>query len=681
MKKFIQGPYGTGKTTLALQYLQDYFADGNLAHQLLILVPQRTLGRVYQQVLSQLQYPNTASVEVITFSGLAQRAIERFWPLLHEQVGFATGKPPIFLTIETAQYHIAQFVDDVVVTGRFDSVSVARARLIAQSLDNLAKAAINRFSLEEVAERLSSAWGGHSSRLEVYDAWLSVAERFRQYCLQHNLLDFSLQIEVFTQYAMAHPLVQETLRQRYRHLIAENLEENSPVVFDFLQWMLPELDSALLLFDQGAGFRLFLGAEPNLAYQLQEACDEVITLSESYVQSPPLRALEQAVIAAFDGVTPEELIANPTDAFVYELHAFYPQMLEWAVDEILRLVQSGVAPSEIVVIAPFLNDALRFAVMSRLEDAGVPIASHRPSRAIREEPSARAMLTLMQLVNPYEAVLPPPEDVANALTVLLPDLDPVRASLLTELVYGIGRKELGSFDDIQPIMQARITYTVGERYELLRQWLLEQREYVSQTPPDHFLRRLFGDMVAQPGFALQTDFDAATAISQMVESAFEFRRSLYPEGTTDWAVVWQEYRELVTEGLLAATYVPSWQKELANTVFIAPAYTYLMRNRPATYQFWLDVGSPAWGERLEQPLTNPYVVRREYPIGELWTDEHEMASNYAALRKLVLGLIRRCRQRIYLGVADLGEQGFEQRGPLLYLFQQILNLNTEVKES
>ena len=32
---------------------------------------------------------------------------------------------------------------------------------------------------------------------------------------------------------------------------------------------------------------------------------------------------------------------------------------------------------------------------------------------------------------------------------------------------------------------------------------------------------------------------------------------------------------------------------------------------------------------------------------------------------LLTGLLRRCRSKVYLGISDLGESGFEQRGPLL----------------
>jgi hypothetical protein len=42
------------------------------------------------------------------------------------------------------------------------------------------------------------------------------------------------------------------------------------------------------------------------------------------------------------------------------------------------------------------------------------------------------------------------------------------------------------------------------------------------------------------------------------------------------------------------------------------------------------------------------------------------------MARLVSGLLRRCRERVYLGIAELGESGFEQRGELLRAFQKVL---------
>ena len=134
----------------------------------------------------------------------------------------------------------------------------------------------------------------------------------------------------------------------------------------------------------------------------------------------------------------------------------------------------------------------------------------------------------------------------------------------------------------------------------------------------------------------------------------------------------ENYFDLVREGLLAALYVGSWHDEERDAVFLAPAHTFLMRNRRVDYQFWLDAGSSQWGERLEQPLTHPYVLSRSYPPDQIWTDELEYEARRDALRRLLLGLVRRCRQQVFVVIADLGEQGYEQRGPLLRFVQQIM---------
>jgi hypothetical protein len=89
-------------------------------------------------------------------------------------------------------------------------------------------------------------------------------------------------------------------------------------------------------------------------------------------------------------------------------------------------------------------------------------------------------------------------------------------------------------------------------------------------------------------------------------------------------------------------------------------------------QFWLDVGSRGWTERLYQPLTHPYVLSRAWEVGRPWGDAEEVESGQDALYRLAQGLLRRCRRAIYLGLSELGEQGYEQRGSLLMAFQRVL---------
>jgi hypothetical protein len=369
--------------------------------------------------------------------------------------------------------------------------------------------------------------------------------------------------------------------------------------------------------------------------------------------------------------------ANPRLALEFAYHRFYPQMLDWAAEQIEALVvEAGVAPGEIVVLAPFLSDALRFSLANRLQARGVPVRSHRPSRSLREEPATRCLLCFAALAHPQWGALPNRYDVAYALMQAIDGLDLVRAQLLAEIVYRVkdGLPVLSSFDLIRSQVQERITYRLGERYERLRAWL----KAAGETPQelDHFLSRLFGELLSQEGYGFHANYDAGQVSANLIESVQKFRWAAGENLAAENISLGAEYLAMVQDGVIAAQYISGWQLEAQEAVLLAPAYTFLMSNRPVYAQFWLDVGGRGWSERLYQPLTHPYVLSRDWPAGRLWGDQDEVLAEQGSLSRLALGLLRRCRAKVYLGLSELGEQGYEHRGSLLRAFQRVLREST-----
>jgi hypothetical protein len=185
--------------------------------------------------------------------------------------------------------------------------------------------------------------------------------------------------------------------------------------------------------------------------------------------------------------------------------------------------------------------------------------------------------------------------------------------------------------------------------------------------------------LSQKGFGFHSNLDAARTAASLIESIQKFRQAMEASGDAGMDVG-SEYLAMLQDGVIAAQYIEAWQTEPAEAVLIAPAHTFLMMNRPARVQFWLDVGSGGWWERLFQPLTQPYVLSRAWERNRLWTDADDQAANQQTLSRVVTGLLRRCRERTFLGMSDLGESGFEQRGPLLkaiWKMQLEIQINNE----
>ena len=674
-KIFLEGTAGTGKTTVGVERMLHLLENGVPGNSILVITPQRTLATAYVDGINSSRVPSGGQVTCITFGGLAQRMVNLFWPVVARQAGFGYPvSPPTFLTLETAQYYMAYLVRPLFQEGYFNSVTIDRNRLYSQIIDNLNKASVVRFSYTEIGERLKSAWSGEPGQSRVYDDTQACASRFRKFCLDNNLLDFSLQMEVFVNFLWPSGLCFDYLVRTYRHLIVDNIEEDTPVAHDILSDWINLCSSSLLVYDCDAGYRRFLGADPENAYRLKDVCSEHYQLVDSLVTSPEIRELTEQITRRLLHEKPPSFSLDPRPAIAHRTHRFFPEMLDWVADEINDLVNyHGISPGDIAILSPFLSDSLRFALINRLDGYNIPTRSHRPSRSLRDEPATQCLFTLAALAHPEWQIPRNKFDIAYALMFAIEDLDLIRAQLLAEIVFRYKNSvpTLSSFEQIAPDMQERITYLLGERYEILRNWLTAYAQN-RRGELDHFISLLFGEVLSQPGFGFHTHYDTGEITANLIESIRKFRRVVGPQLQKAGVPLGQEYLWMVHDGVIAAQYLQQWQADVDDAVLVAPAYTFLMSNRPVSIQFWLDISSRGWSERLNQPLTHPYVLSRQWDRSRQWTDVDEVEADQITLSHLISGLLRRCREKVYLGLSEFSEQGYEQRGPLLRAFQSIL---------
>ena len=706
---YLSGPFGAGKTTAAIERIQRLLRGERVrGDQILVLVPQRTLGQPYQEALRRSDIPAGGLVQVTTVASLARSSVALYWPLVAHSAGFAEPrKEPTFLNLETTQYHMERFVNAAVQQAEFDPVRLQRGRIVSQVLDNLNKAALHGFTIDEAYARLENTvppGEQMTARLNVLRTARRISQEFRALCQQESLVDYSLQMQLFLQNILENEWCRTHLFRTYRHLIFDNAEEETYAAQELVRRWLPHLESALIVVDEDGGYRAFLGADPQNAERLAGCSARRARLSRSHIMAPGLQTvighMRQALLRPTAVSAPEESTddedagpsAHPPIVFPERSHRFYPQMIEWAVEEIGRLVhQEGVPPGQIAVLAPFVSDALRFSIQTRLEEKRILTASHRPSRALNAEPAVRTLLTLAALANPSWRRVPLPSDVTLTLGSAIAQLDPVRASVLTQAVYGVrgsAEGEMLAFERLRGDVQKRVTFAIGEVYERLRNWLTAYRVETEHTPIDQFFARIFGELLSQPGYGFHDQPDAARMAEQLARSARNFRWAIGEQADTGCGGggqfdgqkdgplssrhidIGRAYIELVESGALPALHPPGWT-DAHDAVLIAPAYTFLMRNRAVDVQFWLDIGAEGWWQRIYQPLTHPYVLSRNWPRERGWSDLDELQSRQESLSRLLIGLLRRARRRVLLGLSDYGESGMEQRGPLLNLLNRV----------
>ncbi len=674
-KLFISGPAGSGKTTSACSALEQLLLSGVQAESILVLTPQRSLAQPYREIVKKSDFPAGGLLSIVTLGGLAQRMDSLFWPMVAPLAGFKHPEHlPTFLTLETSQYYIARVVEPLIKNGYFDSITIDPNRAYSQILDNLNKSAIVGFQIDEIASRLKDAWTGRSKQLIAYDQVQECALLFRKYCLENNLLDFSLQLEIFARFLWPSTLCKSYLTQNYKHLIYDNIEEDIPVAHDIIQEWLSFFESALLIHDTTAGFRTFLGADDFSANKLAKGY-QTIKFPGSFIQPKSVQLFEDTLIKSIREhsclKTEDSEVLN---AFSVHPFRFFPQALDWISEEISRLISNkNVLPQDIVVLTPFLSDSLRFALTQRFEKSQIPFSTFRPSRSLEDEPIVNAMLTMAKLAHPEWKLLPTKHDLRYSLMQIIPELDLIRADLLSQMLYSPSRQEgkLNSFSQIRSEMQERITFVIGNKYETIRNWL--ENSSTKNAELDIFISSFFGEILSSPDFIFYKNFQAASVVNRLIESARKFRQavdlSVIPIDTS----ISKEFISMVENGVISAQYLSNWDVQIQTQgVLIAPAFTYLMSNRPGRYQFWLDVGSSGWWTRLEQPLTQPYVLSRNWKPGQKWTALDDLRTSDETLAKVCTGLLRRTSDHVYLLSINLNETGNEERGRLLVAIQTVL---------
>lgn len=668
---FLEGTTGSGKTTAAVGRLSRLLKNFP-GKQILIITPQRSLAKPYYDFLIHNDEYRGGLPTITTISGLARDLIIKFWPMISKTAGFGkAAEKPHFLSTETAQYCMSLVAAPFLDRGYFQSIVIEKSRLFSQLLDNLNKSAVIPFPAKQIAERLKNVSNLDASIQNAYDQAQECILVFRSYCQANNLIDFSLMIEILTTKLWTLQNCREYFYSNYKVIIVDNVEEDVPVSHDLIGEWIKHFESSLIIYDEGAGYRSFLGADPQSALSLKNSCEEIHKFNSPFNQSRELENLKSCISDCINHSVSREPPTDLSPVLSIKNFHFYPEMIADVCREIYDLVNMDkVEPQDIVILSPYLSDVLKFSLTTRLEDYGIRTATSRPSRMYIQNPVVHALLCFSKLAHPEWEMKVTGFELRHALMSLIPELDIARADLVIKTLFADKGQpqELRSFDSITNIlMQERITFVAGEKLEKIRIWMVN---YFAKGPQplDVFISQFYGELVSQKGFKLFADYESANSVSQIISSIRSFRHFLTSFIGFNEISSGIEYIRTVEDGLLPASIIEN-DREVENVLLIEPAHTFLMENRSCAFQFWLDIGSMGWWERLNQPLTNPYLLRRAWGGSQKWTDAFEFEANQESMLRIIRGLLSRCTRKIIVNTVHTNEYGSEQRGPLLRAFQ------------
>jgi hypothetical protein len=666
---FWRGAAGTGKTTALQQRLLRLLEQKEPAYTLMVLVAEQEHQQRYEMAVRDAAPGPYADLTITTFNRLAMDMTALFWPLVAGESGFTRPyQPPTTLTYDLAQLLMWRFVEEYISGGAFADLRLRPQQIVSQVLDTLNRAALNGLALDEAIERQMATWSGEPGHLRNLQDAGRIAEAFRAYCLENSLLDLSLTIDVFNRQLVHKAEFHRYFSERYRHLLVDNLEEQTPAGQQFIESMLPLAQTLALVYDEGGGYKRFMAADPAAAARFQTLCQSVFRFEKRFQTPPALTALANTVENYLQHTA--QPAAGAPDALLGLAHGRYQrEMINDLVQLLDHQIARGVQPSEIAIIAPYLDGAMRYMLAEALQEAGIPYRMLRRRGSPREEPRVRAWLTWLALAFPAWGYFPTGYDVAEALTLSIAGLDPARAQLVVKSLYRPDELGLRPVSALSEELRDRIGAEHLQHIEALRLWLAAMPV---DKPLDSFLYELFMQLLAQPGFQNEPDLAGAAASHWLVETAIRLRNAARPLGLHSPRDVGLAFIEGINHGLVSANPPDLGDPPDPEGVTISTIYVYLLAGKPVRVQVWLEAAATGWWDIPRQPLSNAFVLRPSYDPAQPWTATEDLDMRNELLSRLIRGLTARTQEGVIIANSDLDRRGAQQEGALWRALQPVL---------
>ncbi len=635
-----------------------------------------------------------APVHSTTPLGFFQEEVMLFWPLLIRRLDLR-AQFPLRLRPETEQELATQLWRPELDEGTLRQEGVSEYRMVRRTLDLLQLAGTSGTPAEEVKRLLEQGMSGEEGSFQLWECMQQVLLRWRGWCLERGLLTYGIIAELYWRHLLPDATYRRHLAARYQAVLADDVDEYPAIARDLFEVLLDAGAVGAFTYNPEGGIRLGLNADPNYMAGLASRCVEV-----------PVERSAPFTLADTLGESVLEIITAPR--FFSQLPASVQSIQTTSRGELLReiaqtiveAVRGGrVQPEDIVAIAPGLDAIARYTLGELLKQAGIPVESLKDQRPLFSSPLIRALLSLLCFLYPGLGRLLDRDAVAEMLALLsqkvhrlgapdgrngsssfslVPAIDPVRAGLLADHCYApdIARPRLLPVT-VFPRWD-RLGQQASRAYAEIVQWIDIQRAQLEQRLVPSFVSALDRAIQRFLWNGSNLPYEQLSALRELMETAQHYsevyarmqaierrRNPTDAEGSSFQAV--EQFIKLLRRGTVTANPYPVRPiGPEARAVTLANIFQYRSSRRSHRWHFWLDVGSPLWLSGGSATLFGAPLFLKEWS-GRPWTPEDAHLADEQRLRRILLDLLSRASDRLYLCHSDLAVNGQEQTGPLLSL--------------
>ena len=585
------------RENLLIKRYLDLISDGVKPSEILVLVQNSNLKKqITEKILKDIKITAIEKLQIHSFFSIVYNTLQENWCFIENSI--PSDKSfilPNLVGLEVSQFLLKEILRKNEVKGYNSKKS-----LLHQIFRRYSLIVQNNLNNDEVRERskiLKESFGE--------DAEL-IIKRLLSSTLKTRSLDYLRQTLIFN-----HVYKNTDYFKNIKYLLVDDADEMTPVCFEFIKYLKPQLKDWLICFDSLGSSRCgYLSADTSIEYKLSQLFEEGVNNGEDFV-SPTDEEL-----SSFQEENGEIIFSNVIDKTKKRLKNFTlislskrAEILDYSVSKIEELFIKGIKPKDISIITPLQDDMLKFTLREKLKTCNLQFLSG--SEKLIDNPLVKASLNILKLMQGIEIS-------EMDLRVILSDYVGIPLKYCKNVLEAYSKTKL------LPLLEVE---NYSEKYENFYNAFEEIKNKdikLSLKVYEMFYRVVtFVDetKINKFNFFIKQlrDFEKVLGVNTVKERVSD--------------IINQIENSIIAEN-------PSSTLEILDDDLVIATPQKIIDNKISTkYQFWLDVSHSDWVKNDIGPLYNAWVMQADWTKDEYTIEDDKFLSNQKTariLRKLLL---------------------------------------------
>lgn len=586
----ISGDLSTNKTDLLINAYVKLLNSGVNSSEILVLVQNSNLKQNFiNKTLEKLEIRNTEKLQVHSFFSLVYNTVNDNWAFLENINPYENPK----ILPNLAGLEVSQFIlKDILKNIKFKGYN-SKKSLLHQIFRRYSLIVQNNLTDEEIE------WRSRVLGESFADDAKITLKKLLSKTLALRDFDYLRQGLVFN-----YIYKNCDYFKNIKYLILDDGDEITPICFDFISYIAPQLKDIFVAFDEkGASRAGYLSADRTAVWKFEDLFKQKVQKLESK------NKLCTDAEKIYTNITENQ--TTNLDYFSLNSPSKRASMVDEAIKQISSLFAKNVHPSEISIITPVIDDMLKFSLKENLHCNLVFLSG---SEKLIQNRFVKSVLTILKLncnmkLNEFD------------LRVVLSEFLGIPIKYCKDI--------LEKFEATGELFEYEFTFKdYTEKYKnflTILNNLKEDHSKLSEKVCDIF------NELAQIYYVNPTELNK---FNFFVKQLQDFENVFGNEFE-------QRQEEIITqiENSIIAENPYSTLEISPNDLIISTPQKIIDNQIQTKYQLWLDISSDEWVKSDTGPLYNAWVFQRGWAKDEYTIDDNiELSKEKTAriLRKLTL---------------------------------------------